>query len=183
MLYGPKAAGAWPAPGVVLKGTNGTNGAAGATGPAGPTGPTGSTGQTGPSGVANIVSFTFAPGAAQPLLKGAWLFMQPMQQVSLTANGIVINLTLTVAAQETTFVAYFNLCYAQGANPTTGQPIAAGNGGEQMVGLQVQRNVFTAVTVSGLVKPGGGPYWVGPCYLAQDGLQTTGGMGYGIIMN
>lgn len=47
VIYGPKAAGAWPA-GVSLIGPTGP---AGATGPAGPTGGAGPTGATGPTGV------------------------------------------------------------------------------------------------------------------------------------
>jgi uncharacterized membrane protein YgdD (TMEM256/DUF423 family) len=74
VLYGPKANGAWPAPGVSLvgpagpqgqAGTAGAPGAAGAPGPPGPQGPKGDTGApgapgaTGPSGVSGIQVHTF----------------------------------------------------------------------------------------------------------------------------
>ncbi|RNL64376.1 hypothetical protein EFK50_07575 [Nocardioides marmoriginsengisoli] len=52
-LYGPKAGGAWPGSGVVLKGadgTNGTDGAPGAAGPQGPVGPPGADGTDGTDG-------------------------------------------------------------------------------------------------------------------------------------
>ena len=52
MLFGPKAAGVWPA-GTSLAGADGATGPAGADGaigPAGPTGPKGDTGSTGPAG-------------------------------------------------------------------------------------------------------------------------------------
>lgn len=75
LLYGPKTAGAWPAP-VSLIGPVGANGATGATGPTGPTGPmgatgpqgptgsTGATGATGPGGSAGATGSTGATGAA-----------------------------------------------------------------------------------------------------------------------
>jgi hypothetical protein len=57
-IFGPKAAGAWPATGVSLVGPQGATGATGATGPQGPTGQTGATGATGPQGPAGIGGFT-----------------------------------------------------------------------------------------------------------------------------
>jgi hypothetical protein len=48
-IFGPKAAGTWPA-GVNIVGPTGSTGPAGATGPTGPTGPTGLTGPTGATG-------------------------------------------------------------------------------------------------------------------------------------
>jgi hypothetical protein len=75
VMYGPKAAGAWPASGASLVGPKGAKGDTGATGPQGATGATGSqgaTGATGPQGpsgytgyqvVTDSKTFTDAPGA------------------------------------------------------------------------------------------------------------------------
>ena len=67
-IFGPKAAGAWPAIGVSLvgpqglTGAQGPGGATGATGPAGPQGATGLTGAQGPQGPAGILSSGSAAG-------------------------------------------------------------------------------------------------------------------------
>ena len=71
-LYGPKAAGAWPTPGVVLIGAAGAAGAAGATGAKGDTGATGAagtagaTGATGAAGAAGADGKTVRSGTTAP---------------------------------------------------------------------------------------------------------------------
>ena len=63
VLYGPKAGGTWPTPGVNLAGTPGATGAAG---PAGPAGPAGATGPAGPAGANGntVLNGTGAPGSS-----------------------------------------------------------------------------------------------------------------------
>jgi hypothetical protein len=58
VLYGPKAGGTWPDPGVSLVGNPG---ATGATGPAGPQGPAGATGATGPAGPSSLAALNGSP--------------------------------------------------------------------------------------------------------------------------
>lgn len=65
ILYGPKAAGAWPA-GVSLIGPAGATGATGSQGPAGPTGPTGPAGPKGDTGDAGPQGPAGATGPAGP---------------------------------------------------------------------------------------------------------------------
>lgn len=71
LIYGPKAAGAWPA-GVSMigpQGPQGPQGLTGATGPQGPQGPqglTGATGPTGPQGPQGLTGATGATGATGP---------------------------------------------------------------------------------------------------------------------
>lgn len=63
LIYGPRAAGAWPG-GVNYKGATGATGAAGATGATGATGPTGAAGATGATGPTGPTGATGATGAA-----------------------------------------------------------------------------------------------------------------------
>lgn len=68
LVYGPKAAGAWPA-GVSMigpQGPQGPQGLTGATGPQGPQGPQGLTGATGPTGPQGPQGLTGATGATGP---------------------------------------------------------------------------------------------------------------------
>lgn len=65
-LYGPKAAGAWPAAALSLVGPPGADGAVGPAGPAGSAGATGATGATGPSGADGADGADGAPGATGP---------------------------------------------------------------------------------------------------------------------
>jgi len=62
-VYGPKASGAWPTPGVSLSGPTGATGVTGATGPIGVTGATGTTGPTGATGADGITGPTGVTGA------------------------------------------------------------------------------------------------------------------------
>jgi hypothetical protein len=62
-IYGPKAAGVWPA-GTSLVGPTGSTGATGDPGPTGATGSTGATGATGPTGPQGDAGATGATGAA-----------------------------------------------------------------------------------------------------------------------
>ena len=65
-LFGPKAAGAWPA-GAPLIGPAGATGATGATGAAGATGATGTTGAAGATGAAGTNGNTVLNGTANPI--------------------------------------------------------------------------------------------------------------------
>jgi hypothetical protein len=62
-IFGPKAAGVWPA-GVNIVGPTGATGPAGATGPVGATGVTGVTGSTGPVGATGTTGVTGPTGPA-----------------------------------------------------------------------------------------------------------------------
>ncbi len=84
-IFGPKAAGAWPA-GVSLVGPTGATGATGATGPSGPTGATGATGSTGPAG---------ATGATGPA--GTTLGDSGIPEVINASVGSTFTFTNTVA--------------------------------------------------------------------------------------
>lgn len=80
-LYGPKAAGAWPATGTSLVGPAGSTGA---TGPPGPSGPQGPVGPEGPAGG------TFAPDYGQ------WSSTQTQGGAAFTSQDTVVPLTFNV---------------------------------------------------------------------------------------
>ncbi len=80
-LYGPKAAGAWPATGTSLVGPAGSTGA---TGPPGPAGPQGPVGPEGPAGG------TFAPEYGQ------WSSTQTQGGAAFTSQDTVVPLTFNV---------------------------------------------------------------------------------------
>ena len=105
VVYGPKASGAWPAPGVSLIGPTG------ATGTLGATGATGATGSTGSAGAAGATGAPGAPGA--PGATGA----QGIQGVPGSITGSVTIVTGTESTGENcTAVA----CCATGAKVVGG---------------------------------------------------------------
>jgi hypothetical protein len=122
-IFGPKAAGTWPA-GVNIVGPTGPTGVTGATGPTGPTGPTGVTGDTGPTGPtgptgAGTTGVTGVTGATGPTgVTGPATVTENSQvgaysavaadngkYINITTGGVTIN-TSTAMTSGQNFVIY-----------------------------------------------------------------------------
>ena len=137
-IFGPKAAGVWPA-GVNLvgptgatgpvgatgttgpTGVTGATGPAGATGPTGPTGPTGLTGPTGPTGatgVGNIAGFNTQTGTTYTLVIG------DLSDIVTLNNAAAITLTVppsVFSANDQIHIVQYGagqVTFAQGAGVT-----------------------------------------------------------------
>ena len=137
-IFGPKAAGTWPA-GVNLVGPTGATGATGVTGPVGatgttgsigatgatgpvgatgPTGPTGVTGATGATGVGNIAGFNTQTGTTYTLVAG------DLSDIVTLNNASAITLTVppsVFSANDQIHVVQYGagqVTFAQGAGVT-----------------------------------------------------------------
>jgi len=155
-IYGPKAAGAWPA-GASLVGPAGSTGATGDPGPTGATGSTGAAGATGPTGPQGDAGATGATGAA-----GAdgsvWRDGSGVPSNGLGANGdyYLDDATGNVYLRSAgTYSLVANIKGATGATGSTGPTGATGaTGATGSTGATGAAGVSTRVV--GIAIDGGG---------------------------
>jgi hypothetical protein len=123
VLYGPKASGTWPVPGVSLAGNPG------ATGPAGPQGPAGATGATGPTGPSSLDALNGSPCTVGGNASTLQVSIDPATgAVTMTCTPLV-NVSASVTGGPMDFIQIADFTQVTGTlcsdNPTSCSLLAA----------------------------------------------------------